>query len=254
MQQRYYDPIIGRFLSTDPVPADDGSLFNRYSYAVNNPLRFVDPDGREAKGVQPGCGTRMPNTVASNCTPTNVQVENGESSKKRRAAAEAAAAAPTNPYFTPMGTLPTGNEVVHQNTPLEDVEATIVSEWRDLDVLRELSAIPGEGTLVRGSSQTVSGVVSYVRTLAVAKTTINVTRWGRPGLQTGDWVMKGGRNYWNYFWSGKWQPGMGNQFARYASGQTYQVPRSAVAPPPREYFRWIQWIKEKLGQAQYMGP
>ncbi|TCV91626.1 RHS repeat-associated protein [Luteibacter rhizovicinus] len=48
MQQRYYDPQIGRFLSIDPV-APDGSTranFNRYKYATNNPYKFVDPDGR----------------------------------------------------------------------------------------------------------------------------------------------------------------------------------------------------------------
>lgn len=48
MQQRYYDPTIGRFLSVDPVTADSatGSNFNRYWYANNNPYRFTDPDGR----------------------------------------------------------------------------------------------------------------------------------------------------------------------------------------------------------------
>ena len=48
MQQRYYDPSIGRFLSVDPVTADGntGGNFNRYWYANNNPYRFTDPDGR----------------------------------------------------------------------------------------------------------------------------------------------------------------------------------------------------------------
>jgi RHS repeat-associated protein len=48
MQQRYYDPMIGRFLSVDPVTAYDKPLtnFNRYFYANNNPYRFTDPDGR----------------------------------------------------------------------------------------------------------------------------------------------------------------------------------------------------------------
>ncbi|MDQ3511675.1 MAG: hypothetical protein M3414_08355 [Pseudomonadota bacterium] len=48
--QRYYDPIIGRFLSVDAVTADGntGSNFNRYWYANNNPYRFTDPDGRLA--------------------------------------------------------------------------------------------------------------------------------------------------------------------------------------------------------------
>jgi RHS repeat-associated protein len=48
MQQRYYDPGIGRFLSVDPVAANSGAGFNRYSYANNNPYRFIDPDGRAA--------------------------------------------------------------------------------------------------------------------------------------------------------------------------------------------------------------
>jgi len=48
MQQRYYDPQSGRFLSTDPMQtADDGGNFNRYWYANNNPYRYTDPDGRK---------------------------------------------------------------------------------------------------------------------------------------------------------------------------------------------------------------
>ena len=43
MQQRYYDPVAGRFLSVDP----EQSEFSRYSYGANNPFKFVDPDGRE---------------------------------------------------------------------------------------------------------------------------------------------------------------------------------------------------------------
>jgi RHS repeat-associated protein len=48
MQQRYYDPVAGRFLSLDPVLTDTntGGGFNRYNYANNNPYRFVDPDGK----------------------------------------------------------------------------------------------------------------------------------------------------------------------------------------------------------------
>jgi len=38
---RYYSPLTGRFLTVDPVK--DG--VNWYSYANNNPLRYIDPDG-----------------------------------------------------------------------------------------------------------------------------------------------------------------------------------------------------------------
>ncbi len=48
MQQRYYDPAIGRFLSVDPVTAYSNPMgaFNRYWYANNNPYKFSDRDGR----------------------------------------------------------------------------------------------------------------------------------------------------------------------------------------------------------------
>jgi len=48
MQQRYYDPELGRFLSVDPIEANGltGANFNRYKYALNNPYKFTDPDGR----------------------------------------------------------------------------------------------------------------------------------------------------------------------------------------------------------------
>ena len=50
MQQRYYDPVAGRFLSIDPVVTDanTASSFNRYNYANNSPYKYVDPDGRNA--------------------------------------------------------------------------------------------------------------------------------------------------------------------------------------------------------------
>lgn len=44
---RYYDPTIGRFISADsivPAPGNPQSL-NRYSYVLNNPLRYTDPTG-----------------------------------------------------------------------------------------------------------------------------------------------------------------------------------------------------------------
>lgn len=49
MQQRYYDPQLGVFLSVDPVVFDtkSGAKFNRCAYALNNPYKFTDPDGRD---------------------------------------------------------------------------------------------------------------------------------------------------------------------------------------------------------------
>ena len=47
-RSRWYDPYIGRFLQPDtivPQPGNPQSL-NRYTYVLNNPLRYRDPTGR----------------------------------------------------------------------------------------------------------------------------------------------------------------------------------------------------------------
>ena len=48
MDGRVYDPAIGRFLSPDnyvQLPENSQS-FNRYSYCINNPLKYTDPSGQ----------------------------------------------------------------------------------------------------------------------------------------------------------------------------------------------------------------
>lgn len=49
---RYYGSKIGRFTTVDPYLDQSAALvdpqrWNRYAYVSNNPLRYVDPDGRE---------------------------------------------------------------------------------------------------------------------------------------------------------------------------------------------------------------
>jgi RHS repeat-associated protein len=58
MQARYYDPVIGRFYSNDPVDAvshlsnaEGIQGFNRYSYAINNPFKYTDPDGEKVEVI-----------------------------------------------------------------------------------------------------------------------------------------------------------------------------------------------------------
>lgn len=69
-------------------------------------------------------------------------------------------------------------------------------------------------------------------------------------MQERDWVMKGGTDFWNYFWSGKWQPGLGNEFAPKSSGQSFRVPAESI--------KWSSggvvdgWIKGILEQRKYL--
>ena len=62
MNGRVYDPLLGRFISADPyIPAPHlTQSYNPYSYATNNPLSYVDPDGFFFKKL-----LRVAGTVAS---------------------------------------------------------------------------------------------------------------------------------------------------------------------------------------------
>lgn len=43
---RFYDPAIGRFTSIDPL-AEKYYSWSPYAYVMNNPLKYIDPDGRQ---------------------------------------------------------------------------------------------------------------------------------------------------------------------------------------------------------------
>jgi RHS repeat-associated protein len=48
---RYYDPLLGRFVSADSIVPGAGKpqALNRYSYVFNNPLKYTDPTGHAAR-------------------------------------------------------------------------------------------------------------------------------------------------------------------------------------------------------------
>jgi RHS repeat-associated protein len=64
---RYYRSQIGRFNTTDPYLDQRAALlspqmWNRYAYGLNNPLRYIDPDGRQAAAAGQaahGCGADL---------------------------------------------------------------------------------------------------------------------------------------------------------------------------------------------------
>ena len=54
---RYYSFRTGRFTSVDPLMDQrtalvDPQRWNRYAYGINNPLRYIDPDGRHPALIQ----------------------------------------------------------------------------------------------------------------------------------------------------------------------------------------------------------
>jgi len=63
MRGRMYDPLIGRFITPDPIVQSPGNSqsWNRYSYVMNSPLNFVDPSGFEmVQTCGPGMGACEP--------------------------------------------------------------------------------------------------------------------------------------------------------------------------------------------------
>ena len=58
MNGRVYDPTVGRMISADPTVPDAlySQAFDRYTYAYNNPLLWVDPDGYDPNWALVGAG------------------------------------------------------------------------------------------------------------------------------------------------------------------------------------------------------
>jgi len=46
-QSRWYDPVVGRFIQPDSIVPEPGNpqALNRYTYTINNPLKYIDPSG-----------------------------------------------------------------------------------------------------------------------------------------------------------------------------------------------------------------
>ncbi len=78
-QARYYNPVLGRFISPDPIVPEPGNpqSLNRYSYVLNNPATLVDPSGHQFENYEwptdpfdydfwtPGFSPAMDPTIAS---------------------------------------------------------------------------------------------------------------------------------------------------------------------------------------------
>ena len=52
MHARYYTPHLGKFFSVDPYQSGDvmfSQTWNKYAYSLNNPVRYIDPEGFTAQ-------------------------------------------------------------------------------------------------------------------------------------------------------------------------------------------------------------
>ncbi|QKJ30366.1 RHS repeat-associated core domain-containing protein [Mucilaginibacter mali] len=54
---RFYDPVIGRWTSVDPLVEAGQEFGSPYGYVFDDPVKNTDPDGREPQGPCPQCAT-----------------------------------------------------------------------------------------------------------------------------------------------------------------------------------------------------
>ncbi len=87
MNGRLYDPKLGRMLSVDPVLQDNKSTqaYNKYSYCLNNPLKYTDPSGYQFQNLwgNTGAGSAHKGGLGNLVTPgsrSNKNVNDGGNS------------------------------------------------------------------------------------------------------------------------------------------------------------------------------
>lgn len=178
MQQRYYDPVIGRVLSMDPITAystGDVRYFNGYAYAFNNPYKFTDPDGR-----CPNCALD-PNAIARMAPAGRVQTANGQAQQVLGQAVRGVAQQVAQDVNSGRGTLQVGLTVNGTSGPLATTATAGVAIDRQGNVAlyHESGGGPGAGGDVAAS---VSAKLTNAETINdLAGRSINISAGGGKG-------------------------------------------------------------------------
>jgi len=291
-ESRYYDPELGRFTQPDTIvpDPDDPQTLNRYTYTLNNPLKYVDPTGHAVNAatgrIMKLAQLRENNVYTGSHIPGNVSPFlyigglPGEVYAQRMAEAKQQAvmnaivqsiqsqmnrvhtAKSSSPVVQPgpkSGSTPDPGSPGNTSNPANSSASSELLKGVT-DLAGKLSMLPGPvgsiagavefaGNLAQGhwkeaawaaagAAAAFFGGAAVVKLLKTwrssSKTTVTVTRWGREGLQPGDWVMTGAKTRSNYWKSGKWQPEWmpgRNKPASFPSGQSFEVPASSLRLP-----------------------
>jgi RHS repeat-associated protein len=245
---RYYASQLGRWINRDPIGYLGG--LNLYAYVSGMPTRYVDSWGLGPNDPAPGpIGSWDPcltNPYSPNCH-------------------DSPPLPPTPPILPPPPLVP---PLLPDPAPPDAVQwvegcssfpclvcptdSAVSCRWvKEPPYRLDLSEPPTRQLMGIGAAMLGMGPRAKLCPRSTPPVgDIPVSRWGRPGLEPGDWVMKGPKSPGNYIKSGKWQPWdpiFRNQFAPYGSGEQFLVPESSLQWP-RGIFGPI---KGGLGQRRY---
>jgi RHS repeat-associated protein len=272
-RERPYDPLTSQFLSEDPIYDDYN---NSRRYAGNSPTNATDPSGLEEAsiGAAPPWYQRLGQRVRSGEPLIADPRDTGTHDMTYWVFGNLYHRTPLGEllaYGLRSGADPIGEpcrQLANARTFLVNIP-NLPQAWNALPQYKRedigintlmgvaLAKLPyGEmATISRLQMRTMSRQqwkAFYQQQRAYQSGLQQVSRWGQPGLKNEAWVMYGGQTCRNYVLSGKWQPGFGNRFAPFGSGQSYFVPYEHVVWPSGWGMdgRW----KGFFGQRIYIGP
>jgi RHS repeat-associated protein len=264
VRHRHYMPDIGRWLERDPAGFVDGA--NLYEYGMSSPPTRNDPLGLWSDHAR----ETLDNTKDKYCKGLRKDYCKGKITEEQYAKAVEDAKCGVSVQLEIAQTLKEMGRgsgsfweglydgfVVTTNAAVQTLTFGLLGY--SLDELRDGGHLydPDDPNLVYSSwaGRVAGAALSYAATTKLAAAAyrwvnlsdelVVVSRWGRPGLKSGDWVMTGIKSRLNWLLSGKPQTGLSNQYAPYGSGVMYLVPRSSLRLPVDDLF-WP--IKALLGQ------
>lgn len=186
MHARHYSPWLGRFLSVDPVHTgvpESTQTWNRYAYALNDPVNFLDPTGLTGEAAG-GDAAERKKAVKENGE--QVLGENDEHLI----------------LIGPDGSHYLFNPITHQKIQMEFVESDGLADWahrllgwaEKVGVTANLANfLPGEFSDEEKADLQVTlkpaAVAEYIR-----KTQLGEAEANR--IATGDHVDRSSANYW----------------------------------------------------------
>ena len=160
MQARYYDPVIGRFYSNDPVDAQtflkQGNVhgFNRYAYANNNTYKYTDPNGESPLAVLGGFIGAF-----TSVTTTLIKTEGNASFKQLAAAAISGGATGVLIGLTGGGSL-VGSSVTSVARNILGGATKTGLAGASGDALGQTIAADGDVSQIDGTEVMISGAMS----------------------------------------------------------------------------------------------